>query len=220
LPLHENFAKLYCVDTDSETEHMAIAPPPPPTIAANWEYSKTLMSVFAGFITAFLAEPVKVYFTNKAKKSNIRRALYGEILDIYNRFFTFLISTEERGTQISFSKVVDTNFDCYKFAKLDPALFYQLKEASLISQVYSNIELLKQENDSGIDFEKSVSITKLIVLQIESLFMSKMFNRKIMLEYCTGLPSASRVEKILSGKIKAGELVSLPQGNKNPRKIF
>jgi hypothetical protein len=196
---------------------MTTLPPSPSTVAANWEYLKTLISIFAGFITAFSAEPVKVYFTNRAKKSNLRRSLYGEILGVYNSFFTFLVFTEERGMNISLSKVVNTNFDCYKFAKADPALFYQLKEASLFNQIYGNIELLKQESDSGIDSEKSVSVAKLIVLQIEHLLVSKKLDKKIVFEYCADLTISSRVKKLFSGKLQAGELVSLSQKNKDFR---
>ena len=65
-------------------------------LSDNWEYLKTLISIFTGFVTAFLAEPVKVYFTNRAKKDNMKKALYGEIISIYNSLFAFLISTEER----------------------------------------------------------------------------------------------------------------------------
>lgn len=190
---------------------MTTPPPSPPTFSVNWEYFKTLISVFAGFITAFLAEPVKVYFTNKAKKNNLRRALYGEILSIYNGVFNFLVFTDERGMKVSFSKVVNTNFDCYKFAKSDPSLLYKLKEASLINQIYYNIEFLKQENDSGLEFEKSVLVAKLIVLQIESLLVSKKFDRKLISKYCADLDIASRIKKLFSGQLKPGELASLHQ---------
>lgn len=195
---------------------MTSSPPPSPsTVAANWEYLKTLISVFAGFITAFLAEPVKVYFTNKAKNRNLRRALYGELLGIYNSLLTFLVSAEERGINVPFSKVVNTNFDCYKFAKSDPALFYQLKEASVISQAYNNIELLKQEAESGIEIEKSISIAKLIVFQIESLLQNKKLNQRIVMEYCKGLLVENRVKNLFSKKLQAGDVMSLSRNKKS-----
>lgn len=194
------------------TEIMTTSPPPS-LVEANWEYLKTLISVFAGFITAFLAEPVKTYFTDKAKKRNLRRSLYGELLGIYNSLFTFLVSTEERGIHIPFSKVIDTNFDCYKFAKSDPALFYQLKEASIISQTYNNIALLKQEAESGIEIEKSISIVKLIVLQIESFLQYKKLNQRMAVEYCKGLPVENRVKDLFFKRIKAGELRSSPRNH-------
>lgn len=195
---------------------MTSSPPPlPSTVAANWEYLKTLISVFAGFITAFLAEPVKVYFTNKAKNRNLRRALYGELLGIYNSLLTFLVSAEERGINVPFSKVVNTNFDCYKFAKSDPALFYQLKEASVISQAYNNIALLKQEAESGIEIEKSISIAKLIVFQIESLMQNKKLNQRIVMDYCKGLLVENRVKNLFSKKLQAGDVMSLSRNKKS-----
>jgi len=196
---------------------MTTSPTSLSSVAANWEYLKTLISVFAGFITAFLAEPIKVYFTNKAKRNNFRRSLYGEILGIYESFFTLLVSAEERGVQISFSKVVSANLDCYKFAKSDPVTFYQLKESSLINQVYKNIELLRQENESGIEFEKSLAVAKLIILQIESFLISQKIDRKIMVEYSTDLSIKNRVKNLFSGKLHAGELTSSSPKNKSSR---
>ena len=75
--------------------------------------------------------------------------------------------------KVSFLKGVDTKFDCYNFAKSDPSLFYQLKEAGSINQIYRNIELLKQENDSGFSIEQSAKVVKLIIIQIELLFSKK-----------------------------------------------
>ncbi|NJO76618.1 MAG: hypothetical protein HC833_24505 [Leptolyngbyaceae cyanobacterium RM1_406_9] len=196
---------------------MTTPPSAPSTITTNWEYLKTLISVFAGFITAFLAEPVKVYFTNRAKKNNLRRSLYGEILNIYSSLSNFLVSIEERGIQIPFLKVVDTNFNCYNFAKSDPTLFYQLKEANSVNQIYSNIELLKQEHETGVESDKAVSLVKLVILQIELLLTTKKFDKKTVLKYCTGLPIESRIKELLSGRIRAGETASLHRGSRNSR---
>ena len=140
-----------------------------------WEYFKTLISVFSGFITAFLAEPIKVFFTNRAEVSNLRRSIYGEIVSTYNSFTNFLISVEDRGVRIPLSNAVNSDFDCYKYAKSHPTLFYKLREASIVNQIYNNILLLKQQ-ESELDIERSKALTKLILLQIEELFFA---NKKI-----------------------------------------
>ena len=42
------------------------------------ETTKVLIGTISGFLIAFFAEPIKIYFSNNFKKRNIRLALYKE----------------------------------------------------------------------------------------------------------------------------------------------
>jgi hypothetical protein len=167
--------------------------------------------VFAGFVTTlttiFLSEPIKIYFTNQSKKNNLRKAIYSEILVIYDRLFYFLVTIEERGFNIDFSTVVNIDFDCYKYAKSDPSLFYKLEEAVLINQFYSNIHILK-ENEKEISREKHIQLAKLVVFQMEILLANKKLNKSLVLSVSKELGLNGRIRKIINKSLKAGEVTA------------
>ena len=53
------------------------------------EILKITIGTVAGFVIAFFAEPVKIYFQNASKKKSLRLALYGELINNFMslRFF-------------------------------------------------------------------------------------------------------------------------------------
>lgn len=179
------------------------------------EYWKAIISVLAGFITAFYAEPFKIYFTNKSKINNLRKALYSEIVVIYDRLFHYLIAVEGKGLDIDIAKVVNTDFDCYKYAKSDPSLFYRLEEAVMINQFYNNVHLLKQEDtETNTESKKSIQVAKLVVLQMEVLLASNKLDKKLILEVAKDLGLNDRIRRIINNQLPAGEATAVTLGKK------
>jgi len=180
----------------------------------DWEFFKIIISVLTGFIPAFLGEPVKIYFTNKSKKKNLRKALYREIVLIYDNLFQALVAVEEKGIEINLSKVVNGDFDCYKYAKSEMALFYQMDEASLINKFYSNVHLLNQEDGDRSNMDKHIMLAKLIILQMESLIINQQFDRELLLAVSGGLGCKNRLRNIIRGKLNAGEVTGTLKSKK------
>jgi hypothetical protein len=108
------------------------------------ETLKIIIGTVSGFLIAFLAEPVKIYFQNASKKKSLRLALYGELINNFMNLHFFLggldRSSEDRVAEAysKLSKLI-LKVDVYRFA-MSPELyhlFYQLKESSLFAQTYA-----------------------------------------------------------------------------------
>jgi hypothetical protein len=94
------------------------------------------------FIVGFFAEPIKLFFTNRSERALLRKALYQEMAFMYNRLgnISHLGPVYDWDTfKKSLKSLIRT--EAYDYAKTKPMLFYQLKEASAINQVYSNFSV-------------------------------------------------------------------------------
>ena len=107
------------------------------------ESLKIIIGTVSGFLIAFLAEPVKIYFQNASKKKSLRLALYSELINNFMSLHFFLSgldrSSEDRVAEayLKLSKLV-LKVDVYGFAiSHELYLFYQLKEANLFAQTYA-----------------------------------------------------------------------------------
>lgn len=107
------------------------------------EILKITIGTVAGFVIAFFAEPVKIYFQNASKKKSLRLALYGELINNFMNLHFFLggldRSSEDRVAE-AYSKLstLILKVDVYRFAiSQELYLFYQLKEASLFASTYA-----------------------------------------------------------------------------------
>ncbi len=101
---------------------------------------KVLIATFSGFIVAFLAEPVKIYFQNKSRKENIQSAIYGEMFHNYVILKSFIADTNTGDDIEKFMKFFkySVRTECYKFAlSQETALFYQLTESTPINGMYA-----------------------------------------------------------------------------------
>jgi hypothetical protein len=106
------------------------------------------LSAILGFIAAFAAEPIKVYFENRSKKDQLRKALYGECASNYVRIKAALESFEKgsvSGKAVGAWVKWGTGLECYKYAKSEPVLYYQLKEAPTFNSLYIAWEFLNRE---------------------------------------------------------------------------
>jgi len=93
-----------------------------------------LVSALSGFIVAFLAEPVKTYFQNRAKLMNLRIALYKELA------INYIVLDKLAPDDASQFKWGGNNpsyalrTECYKHAlESEYSTFYQMKDANLIN---------------------------------------------------------------------------------------
>jgi hypothetical protein len=120
------------------------------------EILKITIGTVAGFVIAFFAEPVKIYFQNASKKKSLRLALYGELINNFMSLHFFLNgldrSSEDRVAE-AYSKLstLMLKVDVYRFA-MSPELyhlFYQLKEQSLFTQTHTIASTIKGWIDSG-----------------------------------------------------------------------
>jgi hypothetical protein len=107
-----------------------------------WQLSLSLLGVILAFIVGFFAEPIKLFFTNRNEKNLLRKALYQEMAFMYSRLNNIghMNSIYDWET-FKKSLISLKRTEAYDYAKTKPMLFYQLKEASAINQVYSNFNV-------------------------------------------------------------------------------
>ena len=105
----------------------------------------TIIGMIAAFITAsvtaFLAEPVKTFFQNRAKLKNLRIALYKEMVHNYNILKSFVLddfSSEFPTGEYLARHALRT--ECYKNAvQNELSFFYQLDEANLVNSLQGTL---------------------------------------------------------------------------------
>jgi hypothetical protein len=119
------------------------------------ETIKIIIGTVSGFLIAFFAEPVKIYFQNASKKKSLRLALYGELINNFMSLHFFLNgldrSSEDRVAE-AYSKLstLMLKVDVYRFAiSQELYLFYQLKEQSLFTETHTIASTIKGWIDSG-----------------------------------------------------------------------
>jgi hypothetical protein len=161
------------------------------------EFWQIIIGTLSGFIVAFLAEPVKTYFETHRKKTQLRRALYGEILSVYVSMYDFLSFLHgEALTEERFMRNIQrcVMFDCYNYAKTDPTTFYQLPEATIINTIYRNFRLLAEnpfEND-----KQRIEYTKMALSVIERNVENGELDKNILFR----VASNARAKKLLKSR--------------------
>lgn len=105
------------------------------------ETMTVLIGTISGFIIAFLAEPVKTYFQNRAKLRNLRIALYKELLNNYYALTHFTVESLSDFFPPEYMARHELRTECYKQTlQNDISLFYQLVEANATNVLYSQID--------------------------------------------------------------------------------
>lgn len=108
------------------------------------EVIKIIIATISGFIVAFFAEPIKLYFQNEHKKKVFQLALYGEISHNYRLLSAFLkvyINEDDPNQVKGFFEGTSKDsvrIDCYsRLSSQFPETYYQLKEATIINTLYA-----------------------------------------------------------------------------------
>ena len=115
------------------------------------EYWQLLIGTLSGFVIAFLAEPVKTFFTNRAKIASLREAIYREIAANYLLLHSIKSSkhipggNEAHVGSDSGYIVKNLHRECYDhIIKDNPIEFYQLEEAAAINIIYFKLSAISK----------------------------------------------------------------------------
>ncbi len=106
------------------------------------EWAKALISAVVGFVVAMIAEPLKAELVERRALRKLRRALYIEMAENFSR-------ARELQSQVGKPVTAMQNLqhllrsDVYTHAKLQPSLFYQLKDAAAIERFSVAVQMLK-----------------------------------------------------------------------------
>ena len=108
------------------------------------EMVKILIGTISGFVIAFFAEPIKIYFQNKSKLNHLRIALYKEVVQNYFILGQGLYDFRKNGAKNFFSVGRSLLIsDCYEFViNQETALFYQLREARFMNTFYKLLAII------------------------------------------------------------------------------
>lgn len=140
------------------------------------EYWQLLIGTLSGFIIAFLAEPIKTFFTSRAEKASLREAIYREIASNYLLLHSIKKSQNapeglEDKVGIG-SKYILKNLhqECYQhILKENPVDLYQLEEALALVNAYAKLSAIidfidgqpNQDNEVNNMFGEFVSVSML-----------------------------------------------------------
>lgn len=124
----------------------------------------TVLGMIAAFVTAFLAEPVKIYFETKRKESDFRKALYGELLENYHLFMWSFRNTDKFQESALHTTSEMVSNEVYKQIRQNEfVLYFKMYDSSSITMLNSIIN--KSIKISGT--KKSES-TKLKIYQLNA----------------------------------------------------
>jgi hypothetical protein len=171
------------------------------------EFWQLLIGTISGFIIAFLAEPVKTYFTNKSKRANLRAALHAEMAQVYLRFAN-LAEKLEKDTSIA-DRIPDiakknARFSCYEYTKeKELPIFYQLEEASAIDGLYTDWILVTSE-ESLKSPKHQLPIANDVCTCFEDALKLGEINKKLLLR-----KSSPHFRKLLEKRLSETQLSSL-----------
>ena len=120
------------------------------------ETLKIIIGTLSGFIIAFLAEPIKLFFQTEMRKNNLRKGLYYEIVNNYAALKNLFTNKDEVDEEFdadnidTAAKLIRT--ECYRYViSQETYLFYQIKEAATINIIYSLLEMIFILANSKID---------------------------------------------------------------------
>ncbi len=137
-----------------------------------------LIGTLAGFITAFLAEPIKMYFQYRDDQRKVKIALYREIESMYSAWKGFLELVEQGKVAVNKDNIlVNTRIDLYNYLKgQNPLLFYSLRESGAIDVIYRNFISAK---DQALLGDPDLSYASSALMVVEKLLKKKKLDREL-----------------------------------------
>jgi hypothetical protein len=162
-----------------------------------------IIGTLSGFTVAFIADPIKKSIQNLIDVRLLRKAIYCELLSIYDRSVSYLRHKESLYSELDVSHFKTISDVLELFVQLDkkaflyakeqqPLLFYRLDEAVLISIVFSEIDYyqrLEKEHTQELN-DMELVITKYATLfkeSFERLFTHKSFDKNLLFKLSKGL---------------------------------
>lgn len=150
------------------------------------ETTKILIGTISGFVIAFLAEPVKLYFQNSLKRKDLRRAIYYEIYAnwIVANAMIDSLKEEEQIEVIKRGISYGLRTECFqRYTSHDIVMFYQLKEAGDINLLYAYLRPLIDWNqlsdEESVEYDPKVLLT-LFASEVKQMLQSNKLNEKFM----------------------------------------
>jgi hypothetical protein len=172
-----------------------------------------IIGTLSGFIVAFAADPIKNVILNLINVRLLRKAIYCELIGIYDRAFTFIHERESLYTGLDTTHIRTISDIFELFIQLDkgiffyakkqqPLLFYRLEEAPIVSMTFSEIhyyQRLEKEHIQDPDTINSTLIYYATILNdsFEKLFRNKAFDRHLLLKLSRGLKCHESLKCIL-----------------------
>ena len=135
------------------------------------ETLKVTIATISGFLIAFFAEPIKIYFQQRARKQAIRRALCHELYFNYESFRKFTDKQDGEFTKNELQKFVfnakyATHVEAHKYYLThDLDLYYQLGEVATINWLYA---LLNRLLDNLTSRYESKEIPTIVLNEIKN----------------------------------------------------
>lgn len=104
-----------------------------------------IVGTIAGFITAFFAEPIRMYLSGLVARKQLREAPYREMGTLCVKWKDFIdaIGSGQASPEQLMANLPQLNLtDCYQYAKTRPVEYYALREATTLEILYRNYLLI------------------------------------------------------------------------------
>jgi len=109
------------------------------------DWMKALIGAVVGYVAAITTDVIKTRINERHKRQGMRKALAAELATIWGLFGPILEvpnPTPEQADQL-LKFLTGVSVDAYKLAKAQPEVFYGMKEASKIDQLYLPVTIIK-----------------------------------------------------------------------------
>lgn len=114
--------------------------------ALNSDWLKTIITTLIGAVVGFMsAMASEVWKSNRATRKRVNaleRALYAEMAQLYEQIQpSGMVGDNDHMADINATLIKQFRTDSYKFAKSNPDLFYSLRAAFVIDDIYHGLYL-------------------------------------------------------------------------------
>jgi hypothetical protein len=155
------------------------------------EWVKVLIGTVVGFVSAVATDSLRTYIQDKRKKRDMRIALYHELGRLYTNVQPlahkpFKTAEEQDAIAHCIGQEQTTTYD---WAKSQPDVFYKLKEAHLIDNVYSSFQFIKEAHRQPgaslaiLEVGKKFASMMESYMAAENLFDNELFKKEVPLRY-------------------------------------
>jgi hypothetical protein len=141
----------------------------------------TSIGASVGFVLGILSDLLKTNIKDWQSRRRMRRALYIELLEIYDAINTLLkVHNGKRFSDETVIKVVRSQrLDAYEHAKRNPDVFYCLKEAHAIDHAFGNLHSIKI-NMENVNADEIKELADGFLRYIQSALAMRRFKHRLM----------------------------------------
>ena len=99
----------------------------------------------ATFIAGVVLKPFQDWLAERRDKAGINRALYGELASNYSNLVGFMLWEDEERMRRHLRQGL--SFNAFEAAKAKPTVFFRLKNAGVLRELYTGLERVLDVND-------------------------------------------------------------------------